>query len=121
LIRAACKTYFDKISIAVLMRANAFPRPMVSMLSKSGGPSSGCPVAALALYGLCACPFGVYYRRLSSLPVAARLSKHIAPPFLAYKTIARHLLGCIGRWGFCGIFEHFSLDSPHTPRSSRGK
>jgi len=35
------------------------------------------------------------------------LSKHV-PLFLSYKMIVRDLLGCTGRWGFCGIFKHFS-------------
>jgi len=32
----------------------------------------------------------------------------IAGRFLSYKMIARDLLGCTGRWGFCAIYKHFS-------------
>jgi hypothetical protein len=43
---------------------------------------------SIALFGLRACRFRVYFCRLS-----------FAPPFLSYKMIARNLLGSTGRRG----------------------
>jgi hypothetical protein len=52
---------------------------------------------SIALFGLRACRFRVYFCRLS-----------FAPPFLSYKMIARNLLGSTGRWGFWRNPKQFS-------------
>jgi len=55
---------------------------------------------SIALYGLPACHFGVYFCSVVELVVelVETLSRH-APPFLSCKMIARDLLGCSGQVG----------------------
>ena len=51
---------------------------------------------SIAVYGLLACLFGVYYRQCPT------------PLFLSYKMIARDIHGCSRQVGFCAIYKPVS-------------